>query len=81
MAWTTTQAAEAAGMTPAAFRRLAARARASGVELQADRSTWPNGKAPVYDETAVRGYLATRPGKGVGGGRPRQVSPSTTPQR
>lgn len=71
MPWTTTQAAKAIGITPAAFRGLATRARAAGIELRADRTTWPDGRTPLYDERRVRAYLTARPGRGVGGGRPK----------
>lgn len=74
MPWTTAQAADAAGMTPAAFRRAAARARAAGVELRTDAGTWPDRRTPLYDEDLVLDHLAARPGKGAGGGRPRKAA-------
>lgn len=75
MPWTTAEAAKAAGMTPAAFRRTAARARQAGTELRTTPDTWPDRRTPLYDIRRTRSYLNGRPGKGVGGGRPRKATP------
>lgn len=76
MPWTTRQAAEASGMTPAAFRQAAYVARQAGIELRCDPTTWLDARTPVYDVRRTRDYLARRPGKGVGGGRPKTTRES-----
>lgn len=61
---TTREAAELAGITPAAFRRLACRARESGFELHARREDWPDGRTPMWCADTLTAYLAGRPGSG-----------------
>lgn len=59
--WTTTQAAEAAGITRASFRREMNRERARGRDY---RQPGPDARTPLWDADAVLAWLAARPGPG-----------------
>lgn len=63
---TTVEAAELAGMTPAAFRGAMSRARRAGVELRADG---PDSRTPMWDAAGLRKWLERRPGRGNWGPR------------
>lgn len=64
MRWTTAQAAEAANLSPGAFRTLATRARKAGRDLRAPARTWPDARTPLYEAEAVYAELQRRPGRG-----------------
>jgi len=58
---TTTQAAELCGLTPAAFRKEMARQRQQGRDF---RRPGPDARTPLWDADGLRGWLASRPGRG-----------------
>lgn len=61
---TTSQAAEASGLTRSALLTLAGRARRAGRELHAPREVWPDGRTPMWNGAAVAAEVAARPGRG-----------------
>jgi hypothetical protein len=79
----TSDAAHVAKMEIRGFRKLASRARKTGVELQAPRRLWPDQRSPRYDEAALRRYLddpRLRPGRGRRSGQPNAAVASGTDQ-
>ena len=57
--WTTLQAAEAAGITRASFRREMSRERAKGRDY---RRPGPDQRTPMWDADAVMAWLTARAG-------------------
>ena len=65
----TRDAAALAQMPVATFRSAMRYHREStGKDLRLPEAEWPNSRTPMYDEKAVRKWLASRPGKGWRGG-------------
>jgi predicted DNA-binding transcriptional regulator AlpA len=60
---TTDQAAALTGVTPASFRRYVSRG-------DAPRPDGHFGRTPWWHRITVEQWLASRPGRGAGGGRP-----------
>lgn len=58
--FTTRQAAEAAGLTPAGFRRQMTREREHGHDMQLPEEEWPDQRTPLWDADQVRAWAATR---------------------
>lgn len=70
---TIAEAAERAGVTPAALRSTMARERKRGVDLRAPRELWADGRSPRIDGNAFALWLAGRPGSGFWSGHPRRT--------
>lgn len=61
---TSAQGATIAGVTRSGFRTLVQRAARAGVDVRAPRSSWPDGRTPLFDRGLVEEYLSSRPGRG-----------------
>jgi len=70
----TAEAAEMAGVTAATFRTYVARGDGPKPDGHLGRTPW-------WKASTVRAWLKSRPGQGVGGGRPRKDTPGDTPRK
>ncbi|SDP33561.1 hypothetical protein SAMN04515671_3773 [Nakamurella panacisegetis] len=67
----TREAAALAQMPVTTFRSAMRHYRQStGQDLRLPETEWPDSRTPMYDEKAVRKWLASRPGRGRWGKRP-----------